>query len=74
MALRKEGSGVVLDCQLPHLIGIDKDLLRTGIILYYLKVNTAFSLNILNAFLFFLEILNSQSFQLLLFITLNVKK
>ncbi|KAF0027320.1 hypothetical protein F2P81_020061 [Scophthalmus maximus] len=37
VALRKEGSGVVLDCQLPHLIGIDKDLLRTGIILYYLK-------------------------------------
>ncbi|KAM7385797.1 hypothetical protein PAMP_001853 [Pampus punctatissimus] len=37
VALRKEGSGVVLDCQLPHLIGIDKDLLSTGIILYYLK-------------------------------------
>lgn len=38
MALRKEGSGVVLDCQLPHLIGVDEDLLGTGIILYYLKV------------------------------------
>ncbi|XP_023281565.1 uncharacterized protein LOC111669483 [Seriola lalandi dorsalis] len=37
VALRKEGSGVVLDCQLPHLIGIEKDLLSTGIILYYLK-------------------------------------
>ncbi|KAM8738813.1 kinesin-like protein KIF16B isoform 2-T6 [Acanthopagrus schlegelii] len=37
VALRKEGSGVVLDCQLPHLIGIDDDLLSTGIILYYLK-------------------------------------
>ncbi|XP_044229586.1 uncharacterized protein kif16bb isoform X2 [Thunnus albacares] len=37
VALRKEGSGVVLDCQLPHLIGIDEDLLSTGIILYYLK-------------------------------------
>lgn len=42
MALRKEGSGVVLDCQLPHLIGIDDDLLSTGIILYYLKVNGSF--------------------------------
>uniref|UniRef100_A0A3Q3IKK6 Kinesin motor domain-containing protein n=2 Tax=Monopterus albus TaxID=43700 RepID=A0A3Q3IKK6_MONAL len=37
VALRKEGSGVVLDCQLPHLIGIDENLLSTGIILYYLK-------------------------------------
>ncbi|XP_019121788.2 uncharacterized protein kif16bb isoform X2 [Larimichthys crocea] len=37
VALRKEGSRVVLDCQLPHLIGIDDDLLSTGIILYYLK-------------------------------------
>lgn len=39
MALRKEGRGVVLDCQLPHLIGVDEDQLRTGISLYYLKVN-----------------------------------
>ncbi|XP_017268278.1 uncharacterized protein kif16bb [Kryptolebias marmoratus] len=37
VALRKEGSGVVLDCLLPHLIGIDEDLLRAGINLYYLK-------------------------------------
>ncbi|XP_024152462.1 uncharacterized protein kif16bb isoform X2 [Oryzias melastigma] len=37
VALRKERSGVVLDCQLPHLIGMDEDLLRTGIILYHLK-------------------------------------
>lgn len=42
MALRKEGSRVVLDCQLPHLIGIDDDLLSTGIILYYLKVKASF--------------------------------
>ncbi|KAM9345455.1 kinesin-like protein KIF16B [Symphorus nematophorus] len=40
VALRKEGSGVVLDCQLPHLIGIDDDLLSTGIVLYYLKEGT----------------------------------
>lgn len=38
VALRKERSGVVLDCQLPHLIGMDEDLLRTGVILYRLKV------------------------------------
>ncbi|XP_042358779.1 uncharacterized protein kif16bb [Plectropomus leopardus] len=37
LALRKKGSGVVLDCQLPHLIGIDEDLLSTGVVLYYLK-------------------------------------
>uniref|UniRef100_A0A8B9T0K8 Kinesin family member 16B n=1 Tax=Anas platyrhynchos TaxID=8839 RepID=A0A8B9T0K8_ANAPL len=40
LALRKEGIGVVLDSELPHLIGIDDDLLSTGIILYHLKVNT----------------------------------
>lgn len=38
LALRKEGSAVVLDSQLPHLIGIDKDLLSTGVIIYHLKV------------------------------------
>ncbi|XP_013861419.1 uncharacterized protein kif16bb [Austrofundulus limnaeus] len=37
VALRKEGSRVFLDCQLPHLIGIDEDLLGAGINLYYLK-------------------------------------
>ncbi|XP_051816282.1 kinesin-like protein KIF16B isoform X2 [Acanthochromis polyacanthus] len=37
VALRKAGSGVILDCQLPHLIGINEGLLRTGVILYYLK-------------------------------------
>ncbi|KAG7512172.1 kinesin KIF16B [Solea senegalensis] len=37
VVLRKEGSRVILDCQLPHLIGIEKDLLGSGIILYYLK-------------------------------------
>lgn len=42
VALRKEGSRVVVDCQLPHLIGIDEDLLGAGINLYYLKVNGSF--------------------------------
>ncbi|XP_077352159.1 uncharacterized protein kif16bb isoform X2 [Festucalex cinctus] len=37
VALKKEGSTVVLDCQLPHLISIDEDLLSTGVVLYYLK-------------------------------------
>lgn len=31
---------MVLDSELPHLIGIDDDLLSTGIILYHLKVRT----------------------------------
>uniref|UniRef100_A0A8C9WES9 Kinesin-like protein KIF16B n=1 Tax=Scleropages formosus TaxID=113540 RepID=A0A8C9WES9_SCLFO len=43
LALRKEGIGVVLDSELPHLIGIDDDLLSTGIILYHLKVSVGFS-------------------------------
>lgn len=42
LALRKEGIGVVLDSELPHLIGIDDDLLSTGIILYHLKVSQYF--------------------------------
>ncbi|XP_035672863.1 kinesin-like protein KIF16B [Branchiostoma floridae] len=37
LALRKEGYGVVLDSELPHLIRIDDDLLSTGITLYRLK-------------------------------------
>ncbi|XP_061129229.1 kinesin-like protein KIF16B [Syngnathus typhle] len=37
LALRKEGTGVVLDSELPHLLAIDDDLLSTGIILYHLK-------------------------------------
>nr|XP_023864300.1 uncharacterized protein LOC111978455 isoform X3 [Salvelinus alpinus] len=37
VALRKQGIGVVMDSKLPHLIGINDDLLSTGIILYHLK-------------------------------------
>ncbi|XP_052059373.1 kinesin-like protein KIF16B [Mytilus californianus] len=36
-AVRKEGLGVVLDFQLPHLIGIDDDICSTGIMLYHIK-------------------------------------
>ncbi|KAF4075373.1 hypothetical protein AMELA_G00233910 [Ameiurus melas] len=42
LALRKEGIGVILDSELPHLIGIDDDLLSTGIILYHLKEGRTF--------------------------------
>lgn len=38
LGLRKSGVGVVLDSDMPHLIGIDDDLLSTGVILYHLKV------------------------------------
>ncbi|RUS86561.1 hypothetical protein EGW08_005700 [Elysia chlorotica] len=37
LALRQEGLGVVLDSSLPHLIGIDDDLLSTGIKLFHLR-------------------------------------
>uniref|UniRef100_A0A7N8WJM8 Kinesin-like protein KIF16B n=1 Tax=Mastacembelus armatus TaxID=205130 RepID=A0A7N8WJM8_9TELE len=48
LALRKEGIGVVLDSELPHLIGIDDDLLSTGIILYHLKVRNRLQHSILH--------------------------
>ena len=37
LGLRKLGFGVVLDSDLPHLIGIDDDVLSTGITLYQLR-------------------------------------
>lgn len=37
VAVRREGMGLVLDSKLPHLIGIDDDILSTGIMLYHLK-------------------------------------
>ncbi|XP_022099426.1 trichohyalin-like [Acanthaster planci] len=37
LALRSEGMGVVLDSDLPHLIGVDDDLLSTGLKLYHIK-------------------------------------
>ncbi|XP_008428421.1 uncharacterized protein kif16bb isoform X2 [Poecilia reticulata] len=37
VVLRKGGSRVILDCHLPHLIGLSEDCLTTGILLYYLK-------------------------------------
>ena len=38
LALRAEGSGIVLDSDLPHLIGVDDDLLSTGLVMYHIKV------------------------------------
>ncbi|XP_026743033.1 kinesin-like protein Klp98A [Trichoplusia ni] len=37
LGLRKSGLGVVLDSDMPHLVGIDDDLLSTGVTLYHLK-------------------------------------
>ncbi|XP_067119902.1 kinesin-like protein KIF16B [Centruroides vittatus] len=42
LGLRKSGQGVVLDSELPHLIGIDDDVLSTGITLYHLKEGTTY--------------------------------
>jgi kinesin family protein 16B len=38
LALRKEGTGVVLDSDLPYLLVIDDNILSTGMRLYHLKV------------------------------------
>lgn len=38
LGLRKAGTGVVLDSDMPHLVGIDDNLLSTGVTLYHLKV------------------------------------
>lgn len=51
LALRKEGIGVILDSELPHLIGIDDDLLSTGIILYHLKVTDVTALLFIKVFI-----------------------
>ncbi|XP_038071380.1 uncharacterized protein LOC119740222 isoform X2 [Patiria miniata] len=36
VGIRRESMGVIVESELPHLIGIDDDLLSTGIILYHL--------------------------------------
>lgn len=48
VAVRREGMGLVLDSKLPHLIGIDDDILSTGIMLYHLKVGHANILDCIN--------------------------
>lgn len=42
LGLRKSGVGVVLDSEMPHLVGIDDDLLSTGVTLYHLKEGKTF--------------------------------
>ena len=37
LGLKRTGLGVVLDSDKPHLIGLDEDILSTGITLYQLK-------------------------------------
>ncbi|VVD04364.1 unnamed protein product [Leptidea sinapis] len=39
LGLRKSGLGVVLDSDMPHLVGIDDNLLSTGVTLYHLKAS-----------------------------------
>ncbi|PSN40524.1 Kinesin-like protein Klp98A [Blattella germanica] len=42
LGLRKSGLGVVLDSDMPHLVGIDDNVLSTGVTLYHLKVTDGF--------------------------------
>ena len=37
LALRKEGTGVVLDSELPYFLALEDDILSTGMKLYHLK-------------------------------------
>ena len=37
LGLKRTGLGVVLDSDKPHLIGLDEDILSTGITLYQLR-------------------------------------
>ena len=37
LALRKEGTGVVLDSELPYFLALEDDILSTGMKLYHLR-------------------------------------
>lgn len=39
LALRSEGIKMIVDSQRPHFVGVDPDVLSTGLVFYYLKVN-----------------------------------
>ena len=41
---RSNSMGVIVDSNLPHLICMDDDILSTGVIMYYLKVNVYFTI------------------------------
>ena len=38
LALRSEGVKMVVDSMQPHFVGVDPDILSTGLVFYYLKV------------------------------------
>ena len=46
LALRREGTGVVLDSDLPYLLAIDDNILSTGMRLYHLKVTVISPLSV----------------------------
>lgn len=39
VAVHSEGSKVVVHSDQPHLVGIDPDILSTGLVFFYLKVS-----------------------------------
>ena len=40
LALRSEGVKMIVDSQRPHFVGVDPDILSTGLVFYYLKVHS----------------------------------
>ena len=38
LAFRREGFGVKMESELPHLVCVDDDILSTGVTLYHLRV------------------------------------
>lgn len=37
--MRSEGVKMIVDSQRPHFVGVDPDILSTGLVFYYLKVH-----------------------------------
>ena len=44
VALHSEGAKMVVHSDQPHLVGIDPDILSTGLVFFYLKVSECVSL------------------------------
>lgn len=40
LALHSEGVKMMVASELPHFIGVDDDILSTGVVLYHLAVST----------------------------------
>ena len=49
MALKREGVGIKMDSDLPHLVVVDDDLFSTGIVVYHLTVCSLYQLPFANA-------------------------